>query len=376
MATYQIKSGDTLSKIAAQNGTTVAALAAANGIADPNKIKAGQTITIPAARTVTTTPTTTPAKTTTTTTPAPKTTTTSTSSAKKVIGQYQGYDIYSGTDADIQAQQREIDSKVRGGNTSTPTTTSQAPDVGGIYASVIGSNPVLADMLKDPATKAQYDALTPDLQGIFLQTAQSLGKAITDGKVVNPNIELTPAENQKLIDQAHSELDPYYQEQLGLLKGDFTTSISRLMEDYNTATGREGAKFKNTLDTNAESEAGAGTTYSSGRVDRENQAVTTEQQALDDAALGATRSATDTAKAYEGKVGSSAIRSLNIPSLTTYSATNTGLNTGGSRNLYDTNGNIALGTVAKDQTTAEQQRRSQLETAFRASRQLDLSALS
>lgn len=47
MATYQIKSGDTLSKIAKQYNTTVQALAAANKIADPNKIQAGATLNIP-----------------------------------------------------------------------------------------------------------------------------------------------------------------------------------------------------------------------------------------------------------------------------------------------------------------------------------------
>ncbi|CAN5702315.1 hypothetical protein BH18ACT15_BH18ACT15_09980 [soil metagenome] len=41
---YQIKRGDTLSKIAAAQGTTVASLAARNGIADPNFIIAGTTL--------------------------------------------------------------------------------------------------------------------------------------------------------------------------------------------------------------------------------------------------------------------------------------------------------------------------------------------
>ena len=47
MASYQIKSGDTLSALAAKFGTTVQALAQANGIANPNVIKAGATLTIP-----------------------------------------------------------------------------------------------------------------------------------------------------------------------------------------------------------------------------------------------------------------------------------------------------------------------------------------
>jgi LysM repeat protein len=45
--TYTIQAGDSLSKIAQRYGTTVNALAAANGIADPNIIQAGATLKIP-----------------------------------------------------------------------------------------------------------------------------------------------------------------------------------------------------------------------------------------------------------------------------------------------------------------------------------------
>ena len=45
--TYRIRPGDTLGGIAARYGTTVATLAQLNGIADPNRIYAGQVIRIP-----------------------------------------------------------------------------------------------------------------------------------------------------------------------------------------------------------------------------------------------------------------------------------------------------------------------------------------
>jgi peptidoglycan DL-endopeptidase LytF len=44
-----VKSGDTLSAIAAANGVTTAALIAANNISDANTITVGQTLRIPAA---------------------------------------------------------------------------------------------------------------------------------------------------------------------------------------------------------------------------------------------------------------------------------------------------------------------------------------
>ena len=44
---YVVRAGDTLSAIAASHGTSAAALASANGIADPNRIFPGQALTVP-----------------------------------------------------------------------------------------------------------------------------------------------------------------------------------------------------------------------------------------------------------------------------------------------------------------------------------------
>lgn len=44
---YRVQRGDTLASIARRHGTTVTALAAANGIPDPNRIRAGASLTIP-----------------------------------------------------------------------------------------------------------------------------------------------------------------------------------------------------------------------------------------------------------------------------------------------------------------------------------------
>jgi len=47
LATYKVKSGDTLSGIAAAHGTTWQVLAELNGITDPSKLRVGQVLQLP-----------------------------------------------------------------------------------------------------------------------------------------------------------------------------------------------------------------------------------------------------------------------------------------------------------------------------------------
>jgi LysM repeat protein len=46
-ATYKVRSGDTLSAIAARFGTTVRALVDLNGITDPSRLRVGQVLKLP-----------------------------------------------------------------------------------------------------------------------------------------------------------------------------------------------------------------------------------------------------------------------------------------------------------------------------------------
>ncbi len=54
---YRVRPGDTLGAIAARHGTTVGALAALNGISDPGMISAGRVLSVPTARPAASAPT-------------------------------------------------------------------------------------------------------------------------------------------------------------------------------------------------------------------------------------------------------------------------------------------------------------------------------
>lgn len=101
MATYTVKKGDTLSAIAKQYGTTYQEIAKANGISDPNKIYAGQTLNIGGAAQTTAPKTTTP----TTTTPAPTATPTASNSNNGfTYANYEKSDIVKQAEAMVQQQ--------------------------------------------------------------------------------------------------------------------------------------------------------------------------------------------------------------------------------------------------------------------------------
>ena len=86
--TYTVKPGDTLSKIAKNNGVSMTQLLQANPqISDPNKIRVGDVITLPNGALDLTTDTTKPLPPITPTPPTPTTPTTSTSSAGGALGE-------------------------------------------------------------------------------------------------------------------------------------------------------------------------------------------------------------------------------------------------------------------------------------------------
>lgn len=238
------------------------------------------------------------------------------------------------------------------------------------------NSPLVNDLVNDPTKSAAFNALPDEMKALFLETSRSLEKAIEAGKVVNPNIEITPKQLQQFYDQAVSELDPYYQEQYSTLEGDLKLSLNRMVDDYTRSVQRAEDPFKQALATQAENEAQQGTAFSSERNRREATNVLGQNQALDDAFRSTQRSAQDLLRGYESKVGTSKARSLSLPSLSQYSANTQGFNTGQSRSLDPgLLGGISFGSLGAERETNLRSRQNQLEQSYRQNRVLDYSSL-
>lgn len=228
--------------------------------------------------------------------------------------------------------------------------------------------------MDDPQMARLISLLPPELQGALGQVTNSVIKRIQAGQVVNPNIKLSPGDSAKLLSKATEEIDPYYKEQIGFIKDDLNTSLGQLQEDYQNFTQRQTKDYGVTQENQANSEANAGTAFSSGRADRQGVLADQETRQLTDAADYATRSAQRLGTQAERAIGSNNLGSFSISN---YSASpgRAGVVQSGSRYLNLGANNVA-GSLNKERETAIQNRKAQLEGNFRMSRNINLRPLS
>jgi hypothetical protein len=266
---------------------------------------------------------------------------------------------------------------VQSGSTQQTQQTQQT-STSSVYDALIAKDPLLSSYFKDPTIRNEFNNLSGELKGTYIQMASSATRAIEAGKVINPElVKVTSAQLREFYSQAETELDPYYSEQFNMLKGQVDLSLKRMEEDYSRTVEQSKDPYKQTLERQAETEARSGTAFSSGRMDREGQTVTGAQNSLDDMFRNVQRGTQDLLRGYEGQVGSGKARQLYIPSLNAATATPSGLSIGSARAI-DSGllGGISYGTVGGARQTALKQRQNELESKYRQNRVLDLSPLS
>ncbi len=238
---------------------------------------------------------------------------------------------------------------------------------------IIQLDPYLVEYFKDKVNKENFDRLAPEQQQYMLQLISLKQKNITAGAIVNPNVELEPDKMKEFLTQAQNDptIKSYYTEQIKSFSDDLTTSISRLQEDYKKSIDRGGEIFKQNLEGQAENEAQAGLSFSSGRNERLKRTITNENYGLTDASIGLARNIQDVGKQSERTIGSSSLGNLGLSyNAPNYQASEAGYTPTGTRSLFTPQGNLT-GTLQAQRSVDEINRQNQLAAAENAKRTAD-----
>lgn len=307
MTTYTIKKGDTLSKIAKANGTTVAELAKSNKITDPNKIFAGASLNIPNTNN-----------------------STDTTERSLATGGLTPEQISAGN---------AFSSKINAGTTSDKTDNTKS------------TNNIID---------------TGNLSSTGNDNLDKIQKSIADMININPaqynipaNLKITPALTATFLNWAHQAVDPQTQQLIRAEAANINTSLQNTETQYNQNVGQTVQDYGTKLAAQDEASAGTGTAFSGARGLADTNLTNTTNRTL--ASLGATTAANigNTLQAGGAQVGSANTNLLNMPTLNNIgvnSANNTGINTTGTNrgNMnYNYNPSIyTAGAIPTSQNTA------------------------
>ncbi len=288
MATYTIQSGDTLSKIAAKYGTSVAALASANGISDPNKISAGKTITIPAVGT--------PAKGS-ATPPANAGAGISTSGQADLYDQKTGFLTQAGIAAGAKPTQPNDPANKTSGASNIP------------YSST------------DASGNVTFNTGNPSLDAALSSLSGFVSTNLAQGNKINPALQITPDLAAKFLAEAHTQIDPEGQQHITNEIEGINASLKNLQAQYENSTAEQQAVFEQNLGTERNNAGANGIAFSGNRGLTENYMLGSQNRSLASLASTAEKNIGDTLRAGGAAVGNNTFglngnnSNFNIPSL-------------------------------------------------------------
>lgn len=220
-------------------------------------------------------------------------------------------------------------------------------------------------------TNGWSSAMTQSFQALqdYVKTLQN------QGKVVNPSITITPEMTAKFLDQAKTEINPYYSQIIKQAQDDIQRSFTRTSEDYSRRERDIGLQYGKALENTQEDFARRGLAFSSRRDEAEKNLATEATTALEDAQRQAQRQAQDIGTQGERTLGSSlfnsnaSIRTGSTPIVNRPGQY--GLQTGtGTRNLFTPTGGVT-GEIERRKLFDEKQRVQELENNERSLRALN-----
>lgn len=151
----------------------------------------------------------------------------------------------------------------------------------------------------------------PTLDSILTGLGGYVQNNLAQGNVVNPALQITPDLVSKFLQQAHTQVDPYYRDQMNQELDNINASLKNLGAQYGFAQGDAQAQFQQGLATSREAAAGAGTAFSGGRGLNEQNMLSAQNRTLGALDTAYQQKIGDTLRAGAAKIGTN---TMGLPS--------------------------------------------------------------
>lgn len=249
--------------------------------------------------------------------------------------------------------------------TQTPTTptptTSSTPTSGGTSTTGGGTSGALPP---DVAT------LPPEFQQLYSQLNTYLQQLQQRGQVLNPNVEITPEQTASFLQQAKTEIDPYYSSQLKIATDALSSSLGYATQNEQTSEDRLQKTYGRSLENIGVTAADQGFAQSGIRQRNESDLAYNTNNQIQDARGALSQNAGNAARSFAQLWGGNALPTSTIGAAPRAIAGNpTFANSGGNLPLYQLSPEVYAGLTGSQkyqQNTDVANRASQLEGAFRS----------
>lgn len=230
-------------------------------------------------------------------------------------------------------------------------------DVGSSWPSyTIGSAPASQQPQLPPSSEKVLDLIVDDLVK----------------KPINPNVEISPALMAQYLQQAKTELGPYFSQLVSQAQKDLQTGFQQIGEDLQTNEKKLETSYGQQVGNLQEQMASRGLTFSTKRIEGERTLAKQTQQAIEAGRREASRRAMDLGTQGERTLGSQNLNQLpgiedaptpiiNRPGVLTFARPDT------SRSLFSPIGGTA-GTLQQQQLLGETARQKELAASERSLR--------
>lgn len=207
------------------------------------------------------------------------------------------------------------------------------------------------------------------LKDIYDQAKNLLDELIKRGKVINPNIEITPEKTAEFLKQAEGEINPYYKTQLQLARTGFLESLGydkqTILNNEANLSRQYGQDFRML----GESAAEQGFALSGQRARQESNVDYAYNRQAEEARRQLYNRGDELARAFAQAYGGQDLKGIPGNDITGGLAFNRGnVNYGATRSVYQLDPSIydkLIGSEEFNRRAAVQSRQSELESAFR-----------